>query len=254
MFVSDGTTSRRCRQVSACMARVRGGEYPGGMFGGPAGRLPRSPIGSLVGGSVGGSVGSLVGGSVGGVVGGSVGSGARAGGDRAAGGDPVFGGTVGPVPGDPIGTGQPAGGHLPAGTELRVEGTGQSARDRRRPNRSATGYRPDPARTGPPALRVVVEVVDRVWWWRLSGQLRAGSLAVLEANVDLLGAARCDQVVVDLRELTEVDDVGCKVLLGLHHYMTARGGRLGIAGASPLVARALQAAGMTHVSTNVTLA
>jgi len=216
MFVSDGTTSRRVRQVSVCMARVRGGEFPGGLFGGPVGGVFDSAVGGLPGGRVGG------------VVVGSVGGGAWSGGHRAA------------------------AGHLTAGTGFGAQGTGQPARDRRRPIGSAAQYRPDPAHTGPPALRVVVEVIDRVWWWRLSGQLRAGSLAVLEANVDLLGAARCDQVMVDLRDLTEVDDVGCKVLLGLHHYMTARGGRLGIAGATPLVARALQAAGVTHVDTNVT--
>jgi anti-anti-sigma factor len=75
----------------------------------------------------------------------------------------------------------------------------------------------------------------------LSGALRGTSIAALEAQVDQLGATCCDQVVVDVSGLTEVDSVGASVLIGLSHYVTARGGELRIVGATGLVGSTLHA-------------
>ncbi len=75
----------------------------------------------------------------------------------------------------------------------------------------------------------------------LSGTLCGTSIAALEAQVDQLGAACCDQVVVDVSGLTEVDSVGASVLLGLSHYVAARGGELKIVGATGQVGSTLHA-------------
>lgn len=75
----------------------------------------------------------------------------------------------------------------------------------------------------------------------LSGALCGTSIAALEAQVDQLGATPCDQVVVDVSGLTEVDSVGASVLLGLSHYVAARGGELKIVGATGRVGSTLHA-------------
>jgi anti-anti-sigma regulatory factor len=73
----------------------------------------------------------------------------------------------------------------------------------------------------------------------LHGALRDCSIAVLEAQVDQLGRTPCATVVIDVRELTEMDQVGANVIVGLHHYVVARGGRLWIEGPSDAVAHVL---------------
>lgn len=81
----------------------------------------------------------------------------------------------------------------------------------------------------------------------MSGELRVESLAVLEANVDLLGSSTCDRVVVDVSAVTDIDAVGLNVLVGLHHYMLARGGTLGVSGASPAVASMLDGSEVARI-------
>jgi anti-anti-sigma regulatory factor len=75
----------------------------------------------------------------------------------------------------------------------------------------------------------------------LTGVLHAGTLAVLEAEVDRLGRSPCHRVVLDVAALVDVDEAGTKVLTGLHHYVRARGGRLTVTGAGPLLTAVLAA-------------
>jgi ABC-type transporter Mla MlaB component len=90
------------------------------------------------------------------------------------------------------------------------------------------------------------------WWLRvelhnhldsctlvLDGELRDTSIAALEAQVDQLGCLRCDDVTLDVHGLRGIDAVGANVLLGLHHYVDGRGGRLRIVGATERIGAAL---------------
>jgi anti-anti-sigma factor len=58
----------------------------------------------------------------------------------------------------------------------------------------------------------------------LRGNLCQASVAALQAQVDQLGGLPCEEVVVDLTSLSGLDGVGANVLLGLYHYVIARGG------------------------------
>jgi anti-anti-sigma regulatory factor len=60
----------------------------------------------------------------------------------------------------------------------------------------------------------------------LSGVLGATSIAALEAQVDQLGCLPCRQVVLDMRAVTALEAIGANVILGLYHYVVARGGEL----------------------------
>ena len=78
----------------------------------------------------------------------------------------------------------------------------------------------------------------------LRGELCGGSLATLAAQVDRLGCIPCEQVVVDMRQVTELDPVGARVILGLHYYVRGRGGVLRVTGTAGEVAAILRAAGL----------
>jgi anti-anti-sigma regulatory factor len=88
-------------------------------------------------------------------------------------------------------------------------------------------------------LRVELHTRGRGCTLVLTGVLCTTSIAALEAQVDQLGCVPCDDVLVDVRGLTDLDAVGASVLLGLHHYVDGRGGHLHIAGASAQIAPTL---------------
>jgi anti-anti-sigma regulatory factor len=48
---------------------------------------------------------------------------------------------------------------------------------------------------------------------------------------------------VDVRQLTRLDLVGAKVILGLYHYVVGRGGEMRVTEANAAVRATLQAAG-----------
>lgn len=89
------------------------------------------------------------------------------------------------------------------------------------------------------ALAVAFRHAGPVCVLSLSGALTTGTLGVLEAQMDRLGRTTCHRVVIDAAGLTAVDDAGARVLTGLHHYVTARGGRMHVTGAPAGVARVL---------------
>ncbi|HET6963648.1 MAG TPA: STAS domain-containing protein [Acidimicrobiales bacterium] len=60
---------------------------------------------------------------------------------------------------------------------------------------------------------------------RLRGRLCFDTVAVLDLHVDRLGCRWCDEVVVDVGSLAHLDRVGARLLVGLRHYVAARGGR-----------------------------
>lgn len=100
----------------------------------------------------------------------------------------------------------------------------------------------EPTGDGPdPELRVAFELVGPICLFLLSGELKASSVGVLEAQVDRLGRTPCRRVVVDLGAVDLVDETGARVLLGLRHYVRARGGRFSVVGAKPWVGTVLDA-------------
>ena len=96
---------------------------------------------------------------------------------------------------------------------------------------------PTPVAT-PAPLSVAFRHVGAVCVLSLHGALTAGTLHVLESQIDRLGRTTCQRVVVDAAELAAIDEAGVRVVTGLHHYVHARGGRLSVTGAAGAVARA----------------
>lgn len=74
---------------------------------------------------------------------------------------------------------------------------------------------------------------------RLSGRLGSDTVRLLDRHVDLLGSRSCEEVVVDLAGLELMDQVGARVIVGLGHYVAARGGRFEVTGAAGPVATML---------------
>jgi anti-anti-sigma factor len=88
-------------------------------------------------------------------------------------------------------------------------------------------------------LRVELETNVNSSTMAISGVLSGTSIAALEAQIDQLGSTPCEDVVLDLRHLRALDRRGAMALVGLYHYVKARGGQLRILGARPRIAGAL---------------
>lgn len=84
-----------------------------------------------------------------------------------------------------------------------------------------------------PVLTVGFRHVGPICLLSLRGELHAGSVSVLESQFDRLGRTTCHRVVVDLTDVSSLDTTGARVLIGLRHYVQARGGRLTVIGTSP---------------------
>lgn len=67
-------------------------------------------------------------------------------------------------------------------------------------------------------------------------------MEVLESQFDRLWRTPCRRVVVDVSEVTGVDETGARVLAGLRYYVTARGGTLTVIGMSASFRATLAAA------------
>jgi anti-anti-sigma regulatory factor len=68
-------------------------------------------------------------------------------------------------------------------------------------------------------------IVVRVW-----GMLRSKSVAAFEAQADQLMSLPYRDVVLDVSGLTELDEVGEAVLVGLQNYVVGRGGQCRLVG------------------------
>lgn len=101
------------------------------------------------------------------------------------------------------------------------------------------GARDDPSPEA--ALSVSFRKLGWVCVLAIEGELRAGSIAGLEAQMDRLGRTAFHEVVFDVTHVSLLDDVGARVLTGLCHYVHARGGRVRLIGARPWLADALSA-------------
>lgn len=93
-----------------------------------------------------------------------------------------------------------------------------------------------------PTLQVELDALGSACRLTLRGELCGTSLAALEAQVDQLGCLLCEQVIVDMRHVTQIDDVGAKVILGLYYYVLGRGGELRVSALAGAVAGAVAGA------------
>jgi anti-anti-sigma factor len=91
----------------------------------------------------------------------------------------------------------------------------------------------------PPVLNVGFASVGSSCVLTLSGELTGSSIPALEAQIDQIGGAACEHVVLDVSGLVAIDSVGLHVLIGLEAYVHGLGARLSVAGAKGQVAEAL---------------
>jgi anti-anti-sigma factor len=95
------------------------------------------------------------------------------------------------------------------------------------------------SQTSPPMLSVRFDDRASLCVLSLAGQLTQTSVAALDAQVDQIGCSQCKHLILDVAELTGLDPIGTRVLVGLDVYVRALGARLTITGASGAVAEAL---------------
>jgi anti-anti-sigma factor len=94
-----------------------------------------------------------------------------------------------------------------------------------------------------PILQVELDVQGPACSLTLRGELCGGSLAALTAQVDQLVCLPCERVVVNMGQVTRLDQAGAKVILGLYYYVLGKGGVLRVTGLAGQVAETLRAAG-----------
>jgi anti-anti-sigma regulatory factor len=99
----------------------------------------------------------------------------------------------------------------------------------------------------PPSLEVDLQSAGADCRLILRGVLCETSIAALEAQIDQLGCLPCEVVVIDIRELTQMEPVGANVILGLYYYVVGRGGTLRVTTSCPDVAIALHAVAGTLI-------
>ncbi len=104
---------------------------------------------------------------------------------------------------------------------------------------------PEPPRTAPtdaeaPRLSVRFEAGKGVCSLELSGVLDAMSVGALDLQIDQLACRSFDHVVIDVGRLGDVDPVGVSALVGLSHYVAARGATFALVGVTGRVADALR--------------
>jgi anti-anti-sigma factor len=74
----------------------------------------------------------------------------------------------------------------------------------------------------------------------IQGRLITGELGHLSEQIDRLSCTACRTVVVDLGELEAIDDAGLAMIVGLSHYVGARGGRFSLRAVPPDLAAQVQ--------------
>jgi anti-anti-sigma regulatory factor len=103
-----------------------------------------------------------------------------------------------------------------------------------------------------PILSVALDGWGASWRLTLCGELCGASLAALETQVDQLGCLPCAHLVVDLRQVTALDEAGANVILG-YYYVLGHGGALEVTASTGPVTDILRLVGggllsLTHGS------
>jgi anti-anti-sigma factor len=94
-----------------------------------------------------------------------------------------------------------------------------------------------------PTLQVELDAQGPACLLTLRGELCGSSLAALAAQVDQLVCLPCERVVVDMGQVTRLDQAGAKVIVGLYYYVLGKGGVLRVTGMAGQVAETLRDAG-----------
>ena len=89
-----------------------------------------------------------------------------------------------------------------------------------------------PARSMSAQRTLSVRKEGRWWGWKfwLAGSLDASTAKTLEASIDELSCDFRPFVMVDTREVDDLDECGVNVLSGMSHYVEARGGVFALVG------------------------
>jgi anti-anti-sigma regulatory factor len=96
-----------------------------------------------------------------------------------------------------------------------------------------------------PALQAQLTTQHKRCVIRLRGPMRQDTICSFAALYDRLGRLSFDHVIVDLKGVTDVDEAGAKVLLGLHHYVTARRAALTVWCIDPSMATTISTLGIS---------
>ena len=102
-----------------------------------------------------------------------------------------------------------------------------------------TDVGPDPV-TEPPVLGVNLISDGTCITLSLSGSFVGGAIGALWARIDQLGCLQFQRVGLDFSDVVAIDDVGANVVIGMRHYVEARGARFAICGAAADFASTLQ--------------
>jgi hypothetical protein len=90
-------------------------------------------------------------------------------------------------------------------------------------------------------LKVSLTTCETYATLRFEGALVADTVQAVQRAVDELGSLRCEVVVVDVRAVTQCDEVGQSVISGLWSYLGGRGVRGTIRAGSSLIASQIMA-------------
>lgn len=74
----------------------------------------------------------------------------------------------------------------------------------------------------------------------LRGSLEHGAIAALDTQIDQVFCSSFSSLVIDVRELSTIDDLGLRCLVGLYHYVITRDSQISVRGARGSVGAAMR--------------
>jgi anti-anti-sigma regulatory factor len=102
----------------------------------------------------------------------------------------------------------------------------------------------EPADADTGVLEILLSAQDKRCLIRLRGPFVQQTLHAFSSVFDRLGRLSFGQVILDLKEVSELDEPGTKVLVGLHHYVAARRAELTVWCADQVMATSVSGLGM----------
>jgi serine/threonine-protein kinase RsbW len=102
-----------------------------------------------------------------------------------------------------------------------------------------------------PAFEIATESRSHTCVVRLSGDIDTAVVPELKQQLGSALAGGCDNIVLDLAEVTYADSSALGLLVWLDHMLAPGGGRLVLAGANPDVERILELSGLVRFATSI---